>query len=215
MIKPIFILLNGPPGAGKDLGAAIIAANLIPAEKLAVKAEKFANPIKGILYAAEQEMFSLSSHGLFRELDSSRETKAQPRQEYFGKSCREVQIAISEQFMKPVFGEDIFGHLMVRRLEDAVIGIDGRTPVVVISDSGFEAEAKVLMAHYGADRLLLVKLSREGCNFTGDSRGYIDLEKYGVTSVEVVNNSQDIFEYEKDLLLVVKDFINTKMQENI
>jgi len=54
-----------------------------------------------------------------------------------------------------------------------------------VPDSGFREEAEAIVREAGAGDVLLVRLHRPGHGFSGDSRGYIDLDDLGVESCDV------------------------------
>ena len=60
---------------------------------------------------------------------------------------------------------------------------------MVVSDSGFDYEAEPVVRHFGAEHTFLVRLYRSGCDFKGDSRGYISLSHLGVREIEYQNQS--------------------------
>lgn len=152
---PKIIFLNGPPRSGKDsLGRYLaLTAPWIRLYKLISPAETFVRTAWGL---SREEFYKL------REAE-----KNEPQTMFRGQSLREVFIAFSEQFMKPTFGDAIFGHLAVRRL-----GPLSETEIIVITDSGFASEAEPLADLVGPENTIKVELEREGCSFEGDSRSY-------------------------------------------
>lgn len=166
------ILLNGPPRAGKDT-----LGEMYKNKEYFTKVEKFAGPIK----AAATAIYCGGNRGLFDSYDTPA-LKDTPQPIFMGKTCREVQIAISENFLKPYHGQDIFGRLMVERLKL----VDPIT-VVVITDSGFMEEAESLVKQFGVDKVFLVRLHRDGYDFSNDSRNYINLDHLGVPSIDITN----------------------------
>jgi hypothetical protein len=111
--------------------------------------------------------------------------KNEARPEFFGMSPRAAYITVSERMVKPVLGEDFFGRVLVQRIRQL-----RHTRVAVVTDSGFASEAEPVVREFGADRVLLLRLHREGCTFAGDSRSYIELD--GVRTVDVLNNSTEL-----------------------
>jgi hypothetical protein len=98
-------------------------------------------------------------------------------------SVREAMIAFSETYMKPLFGNDIFGKLCFSRCVEQTAFYQH----FVIDDSGFFEEAYHIISRVGADACHLVRLHRQGCDFSKDSRGYIALP--GVQTLDLHNNS--------------------------
>lgn len=171
------LLLNGAPRSGKDT----VAKMLKDAASSSVHLEKFALPMKlsvPLIYGVPREKWE-------KELDTER-NKDMACSDFFGKTPREVQIALSEDFLKPMHGKKIFGELLGRRLK----GLQGRSMLecVVISDSGFYDEAKEIINMFGADRVQLWRIHREGYDFKGDSRSHVDLKEDGVACYDIHNN---------------------------
>lgn len=156
------ILLNGPPHSGKDtLGKILYQKHSF------ATIEKFAAPIRAAMCA----LFGIKDEEIER-------LKNQVMMG--GKTLREWMIGFSEYYAKVYGGKKVFGELMLRRLDERP---ELRT--VIITDSGFAEEAEVLIERYGADNVALVHIHRDGCDFNGDSRSYLELP---VRTIEVDNN---------------------------
>jgi hypothetical protein len=110
-------------------------------------------------------------------------------------TLRQFYIHVSENFMKPMFGQFIFGDLAVENINNT------SKSIVTVSDSGFANEAMPIINAFGAENVYLVRVYRDGKEFKGDSRGYIELP---VASFDLKNNGT--FEEYKDLLQ--RTFIN-------
>lgn len=141
------VFLNGPPGCGKDYAASV----LVPKKARF----KFAAPIKKVV----GELTGASTAWL-------EENKATPSP-LFDMTYREMMISVSEHWMKPVFGPDIFGRLLLRQLAGNAF------PLIAISDAGFLEEVNAVAAHLGPENCFLFRIRRPGCDFAYDSRSYI------------------------------------------
>lgn len=150
------LLLNGPPNSGKDTLGGILAMRGY-----------------GRLYSFKKRLIEIAlvtsgvTYGEWVRRYGVRELKETPWGRLGGLSQREYLIRISEDWVKPVFGEDYFGRAAV---EDIVAGGSSHWDAI-FTDSGFAAEVAPLRALSG--NTVLVRLHREGCNFEGDSRGYL------------------------------------------
>lgn len=174
---PKIILLNGAPRSGKDTFGKRFA------KKHGGKVMKFAEPIK----AACAAMYCGGSRALFDSYDTPEE-KDKAHAVFFGKTTREVQISISEEYMKPLYGQDIFGHILSNSLDrDIQDERRAHSPVYFITDSGFDKEAFVLINRFGVENIKLIRLHRDGHTFKGDSRGYVNLDKQGITGTDIDN----------------------------
>lgn len=156
------IILNGPAGCGKDtLAMALVEMGF------AKGTTSFKNPMFNIALAA------LGPDAYREFLDGYDDRARKEKSEGFlnGLSRRQFMIAISEQFIKPVFGDDYFGKYLAGNLTDG-------DEVFVVSDGGFASEVTPIVAA-GHD-VRIVRLHRDRYTFEGDSRGYL----YGVDGVK-------------------------------
>lgn len=148
----MILILNGPPGCGKDTIAGILH------DKHGYSIRSFKEP----MWSVAKSILTPSEYDLFVRLYMNRETKDEP-QEFLGNlSPRGFFIHISEVFVKPLLGTSQFGKLA------AWGGLAYKT---VFPDGGFPAEVNEFA---GDKRTLLVRLHREGYSFEGDSRDYIE-----------------------------------------
>lgn len=161
------LLVNGPPRSGKDTVGDIVK-ELVPDALVT----KFAHSLKCATHA-----LYCALHGNQRPIfwDSAtndafyeqRKSEALPR--FYGRTPRECYIAVSELLLKKVHGESFFGELLAARIANS------GAKFAVVTDSGFLPEALALIDEFGPENVAVVKLRRKGCDFTGDSRGYIRL----------------------------------------
>ncbi|YP_009965920.1 ATP-binding protein [Escherichia phage SECphi27] len=161
-MKRDIIILNGPPGCGKDTIAAYLTGHRYPAVKASFK-----QPMFDIAFS----MLGVYRYDEFMDLYNDREQKEKPQVILGGKSPRQFMIWISEDVMKPVFGEQYFGRRMVEEINEMY-----RDLAVVISDGGFPEEIKPLVK--AGHEVHICRLHRDGFTFAGDSRDYIDLSGY-------------------------------------
>lgn len=168
------IILNAPPRAGKDTIARIID------EQYGLPVVSFKTPMfniaRGILGDTD-----------FKEFMSVYESDRKDTQELSilgGMTCRQFMIWISEDVIKPKFSKKHFGWLMAELLTEMEEDVD----LTICSDGGFpdEVEALIDFGH----KVKLVRMHREGFDFSNDSRDYIYLsgaykEKPGVVEVDI------------------------------
>ena len=178
------ILLNGPASCGKDT-----AARLFLERNPNTFSYKMSRPLKEACHTF------LGLNGTLEELEHLKEVPIK----FFVKSSynhwpamtlvndhgemtlRQFYIHMSENVIKPLFGENHFGNLAVENIAAS------NQDVVTISDSGFEPEAMPIIDRYGADNVCLIRIHRDGTNFKGDSRGYVSLPVSTILDIE--NNS--------------------------
>lgn len=169
-------LLNGPPRCGKDT-AALHLMNFYSN----LRHRKMSAPLKDAIH----RMFMLSHDTITElELPGNNALKDVPRLDLLGMSYRQALIWMSEECMKPRFGIDVFGKIMVNELQKPTAA-----PFTVISDSGFKDEALPIIKRYGANNVHLFRILRPGCDFGGDSRSYWELED--ACQFQIIDNRFD------------------------
>lgn len=159
---PRLIFLQGPPQCGKDTIAALLA------DFGNYRKMKFAQPIVDGMHGVfpsyftrpdrDMESFKRHDFGKFWSDDGRRVTG------------RDVMIAYSESFLKPLFGPEFFGNHMARSVETALCS--GEVVRFVISDSGFEPEAQPVFKMVPHDHCAIIQVYRPLHSFDGDSRSY-------------------------------------------
>lgn len=157
------IILNGPPSSGKStIFAPILRDYLFRSpmrEGAVVLQESFAAPMKVYI--------SLALGVPYRVIN-----KNQPLDILNGFSVREFLIAESEQHMKPRYGQEIFGRLLIQRL----INSPSYARWVILDDGGFEEERAPLLRE--PFKTITVAIRRPGYDFRGDSRRYLSSPNY-------------------------------------
>ena len=81
-------------------------------------------------------------------------------------SCREAMIYVSEKIIKPKLGLDFFGKQVANEIDIS--------KNYCISDGGFIDELIPVINRIGSDNFVLVQLTRDGCDYSSDSRRYFD-----------------------------------------
>jgi hypothetical protein len=169
---PKYVILNGPPKSGKDTIGQALHAQLTFAG-IKVHRDKFAKPIKDAVAA-----FIGLEHDMRQLYFENPSVKDASSKYFFGKTPREVLISFSEDWVKKQFGEQAFGELLKLRTEE--LGED----VVIITDCGFNHE----LEPFDVTDLVVIRLHREGCDYSRDSRSYITREDIFVFDID--NNEE-------------------------
>jgi hypothetical protein len=167
------ILLNGPPGCGKDT----IANELYDTVYCNTLKWGFkpllidiAVSIANIRRCDWDHQYSVDKEKPWNKLPLKKETG-----EYH--SQRSWLIYVSEDIIKPTMGGDYFGQAALDFITD--YGAE----LTVFADSGFESEIEPFCDVPKEElEICLVRIKRKGCTFTGDSRGYLmSRPRYRVT----------------------------------
>jgi hypothetical protein len=167
MISRKLLILNGPPSSGKDTIANILY-KYYDCRRL-----KFSVPLKKSL----MPLFCLDEDWM-----SFENTKDSHTSRFFGMSFREAQIWLSEECMKPKFGPDIFGKLMLRQLYSPY---RSSSLFDVISDAGFLPEIDTVYRALPPKSVYLLRIHRTGYTYDNDSRSYLNHPK--ITSDDFYN----------------------------
>jgi hypothetical protein len=147
------VFFNGPPRAGKDTIVNELLKRYHSTENI-----KLSNPLKTALPV----FFGLSKE----QIDILENEKEVYKDYLLGKTWRDVQISLSEEWAKKVFGSKVFGDIAKNVINNS------SNQFFLISDSGFQEEAGSLVEHFGKDNCLLIRIKRDGTNFNNDSRSY-------------------------------------------
>ena len=202
------ILLNGPPGAGKDTAAHIINEKLHGMSyqyKMALPLKESCHKLLGLQGTLEELEPLKSTMIKFLVQDSYQHWPIMKLVNDHGEmTLRQFYIHMSENVIKPMFGEDYFGRLAVENLRQC------HHTIATVSDSGFADEAAPVIDYFGKDRICLVKLFRPGTNFGGDSRSYVNLD---VGTVLEIQNDQNVEEFSNRLWRKLKKYFLNKVIE--
>ncbi len=185
-----FLFLNAPPRAGKDLTASTLAE--ISSRFHPVK---FAEP----LYNSIPVMFGIPMDHWDYLYQNHKED---PRQELRGMTPRKAMIWLSEDVMKPKFGNDVFGHSLMNKVRGLMRTVPSDT-IFVASDSGFLSEAVPVLYHFGTDNCMKLNINRPGCTYDGDSRSY--WSSAGLHEVHIDNDST-VEDFKRTISQMVADY---------
>lgn len=181
------VVFNGPPGSGKDE----ICKQLIKNSK-----HVFHKMFKEKLLELTMAVYNIYDDRFFAIYDD-RIQKETPREEFGGLSIRQAMIKVSEEVIKPVFGKKYFGDMAAKNLE---LGYN------LFSDGGFPDELDGIYERTKGN-MIIIQLEREGCDFSSDSRNYINNYK-DVPTVKIANNGSI-----KKLLLAVSMYLAKNIVE--
>lgn len=184
------IILNGPPGCGKDTIA----------EKLGYPTAMF----KEQLYKSTAEYFELKLH-LAMEYFTDRELKEKNSILFEGYSPRGALIHVSEDIIKPKYGKGFFG----RQLANKALRILETADTVIVTDGGFIEEVEEVcdqIDRTGSNvKVKIVQITRPDCSFEGDSRNYIEVARGDVSTYRVGLIIDDIENAVESLQAVIED----------
>jgi hypothetical protein len=181
------LLISGAPASGKDT-----AVHAINGCRPVLK-EKFALPLRRALC------------GLLGVHDDALEwmKRDDPR-------VRQMMIWLSEEVVKPLYGDAWFGFACARRVENEWARTDGDVDVVV-TDAGFDDEIKAfcksIREFEPEARFQLWRLTRPFCTYDDDSRGKVTLPaEYG--EVKEIHNLHGLQDFKKQVVTAAEEFFN-------
>jgi len=177
------IFLNGPPRAGKDTVAEILA------ETYGARVFKAAAPLRRAI-CGFLDMGSLALEAY----------KDAPLVDGNDTTPRHLMQRLSEDVVKPLLGPEYFGVALAREIEE------NPASLCVVSDAGFQLEldacADDLEGMSGAT-LHLWRVDRPGCSFDGDTREYVAPHRSMKRTVSICNDGDLV-----DLRLKVNRLVN-------
>lgn len=159
------VFFNGPPRSGKDTAAKLMESQLIEQGHFP-RRFKFAEALKNAAHAMVGLDVAPDYFEDVKDFPDSRLPVA-PHGQYM--SPRELYIAVSEQMVKPAFGAAFWGKVLLNSMRDTTLR---KMTHALITDSGFAEEAEPLAQAFGLENCSQIRMYREGCSFTGDSRSY-------------------------------------------
>lgn len=175
----MIVLFNSPPGGGKDESARYLESQSWGVQKeFKEKLFEIALAVSGL-----EEEYWWTIYTAPRDSKLNKET---PLHQLGGLSQRQLLVKISEEWIKPVFGERYFGECAVSSILHTYRFLHP-SQNIFFSDSGFLPEARVLQEEFGKENVMLVRLYRDGCNYDGDSRQYLQPEDFELT-IDLYNN---------------------------
>lgn len=197
------IIFNGPPGSGKDEAVRFL--------------DEFAQEERGVritvpmmfkerLYKLASVVYALSYDEVV-EYCTDRKLKETPCDAFWGLSPRQAIIRVSEECMKPVYGKDYFGKVCVADMIKTNIVIPCNK-TFLFSDGGFPDEVNQVINHVGSENALIVRIYRDGHDFSNDSRRYLEETDLPIgTSIREIENNGSLLGFHQETLRVTEDFL--------
>ena len=121
-------------------------------------------------------------------LEHYESTKDVPLPELGGQTIRQAMIRLSEEHVKPAYGQGFWAHSLLNTLPTP--GHEVR--VVVVTDMGFDPEVEVFAQAFGAENCMWPQITRPGCSFEGDSRDYVGRPNQRTTVINEGDNLEQV-----------------------
>ena len=200
------IILNAPPNAGKDTIAMALCATTgamhmeMKSHLYHITASLFNMQLSKLKHmATDRDRKEKQTQLLTLPIDKynllCRITGSKPVRGVSPKSChaispREALIYTSELVVKPAFGRDYFGKIANSNIQPCG---------AVFSDVGFDEEIEPIAR--GQKDVYIIQFERDGCTWSGDSRGWLS-DHHGIPTLKTTNNGTV-----EELVTRILDFI--------
>ena len=182
--EPKIIMFNGPPNSGKDT----LADELVKILGPKALRSSFALSLKDLVATA----LFVTVEDVERHKDEAMNVAAGGDSMAIlaldDVTFRDALIYFSEGFMKPLFGHNIWGKTLSLALK-LHMEEQPDTEFCVISDLGFEDELQTFIDDYGAENVLVVRVSRHDTSFENDSRHYVECKDCAIIGVKNENKT--------------------------
>jgi hypothetical protein len=172
-MSPRIVLFNGPPHSGKDTVAKALAMQL-DAASIRVQLVAFSMPMRLAVAALLGKEYSLKWY----------EEEKDKVQELSNRTIREMMIDLSEGHVKPSYGNDYW-------VKAALAGVDPNAQIVLVTDCGFFEELAYLYFNRNPLDHMLVRLERDGTDWSKDSRKPLRYEAFHEMILENNGKVQD------------------------
>ena len=165
---PFILMFNSPPKTGKDTIGALLAEALKTITDIPIHVDSFARPMREMA----MQLFGVKS------FEDYNQYKDVPHPLFGGHTMRQWMIEFSESHMKPQYGEDIWGKLLIRDHAHWMNKVPG---ILILTDLGFNSEKDYVKSQGCPWNMGIVHMERGGLDFSGDSRNWVvDPEFAGV-----------------------------------
>lgn len=160
--------MNGPPRAGKDTIANLLATHI---------GDKHDLPVMVVSLSKTMAVMAAAFHGV-PVSNEWYEAEKDRVQELTGVTLREFIIRLSEEHMKPLYGEAIWTKVMLNYLT-LTLGVTPATHgVAIVTNFGFQYEPQMFCDTFGVNNVVTARVHRPDENgvirtFAGDSRGWV------------------------------------------
>lgn len=193
-MRRLVVILNGPPGIGKDTLANALC-NSMPFAKGAFKDTLYEHTAKFISNVCRMQVTTED----VRNRNECRELKERPW--YKRTSVRRWLQITSEAVVKPYAGADFFGKAAADKWYALCCP-------VIVADGGFSEEVEAVCNKFGNANVVVLRLRSPGYNFGTDTRNYIDRSAVPCSVMDVQVPREDIAGTVSDLKQLITGILN-------
>ena len=178
--KPLVIMFNAPPRAGKDTACEILMRKFPESVKYEYFKEYLYKESAKVLGLDFNFWASVCQNG---DLKDKPMLRLQTGEAEGSLTPRDILINVAENILKPKHGKDCIANATAHKIAKTIQQFKaekGYNPIIVVPDLGFPYEADAVRAIIPSAEVAVVHIKREGYTFDGDSRNYVPKAKYRI-----------------------------------
>ena len=178
--KPLVIMFNAPPRAGKDTACEILMRKFPESVKYEYFKEYLYKESAKVLGLDFNFWASVCQNG---DLKDKPMLRLQTGEAEGSLTPRDILINVAENILKPKHGKDCIANATAHKIAKTIQQFKaekGYNPIIVVPDLGFPYEADAVRTIIPSAEVAVVHIKREGYTFEGDSRNYVPKAKYRI-----------------------------------
>ena len=178
--KPLVIMFNAPPRAGKDTACEILMRKFPESVKYEYFKEYLYKESAKVLGLDFNFWASVCQNG---DLKDKPMLRLQTGEAEGSVTPRDILINVAENILKPKHGKDCIANATAHKIAKTIQQFKaekGYNPIIVVPDLGFPYEADAVRTIIPSAEVAVVHIKREGYTFDGDSRNYVPKAKYRI-----------------------------------
>ncbi len=178
--KPLVIMFNAPPRAGKDTACEILMRKFPESVKYEYFKEYLYKESAKVLGLDFNFWASVCQNG---DLKDKPMLRLQTGEAEGSLTPRDILINVAENILKPKHGKDCIANATAHKIAKTIQQFKaekGYNPIIVVPDLGFPYEADAVRTIIPSAEVAVVHITREGYTFEGDSRNYVPKAKYRI-----------------------------------
>ena len=178
--KPLVVMFNAPPRAGKDTACEILMRKFPESVKYEYFKEYLYKESAKVLGLDFNFWASVCQNG---DLKDKPMLRLQTGEAEGSVTPRDILINVAENILKPKHGKDCIANATAHKIAKTIQQFKaekGYNPIIVVPDLGFPYEADAVRAIIPSAEVAVVHIKREGYTFEGDSRNYVPKAKYRI-----------------------------------
>ena len=190
--KPLVIMFNAPPRAGKDTACEILMRKFPESVKYEYFKEYLYKESAKVLGLDFNFWASVCQNG---DLKDKPMLRLQTGEAEGSVTPRDILINVAENILKPKHGKDCIANATAHKIAKTIQQFKaekGYNPIIVVPDLGFPYEADAVRAIIPSAEVAVVHIKREGYTFEGDSRNYVPKAKYRIENTTLKSFEESV-----------------------